>query len=425
MSRREPIELSIVLLAASHHSRICSWTAFVDRARSSGSSPAGSSSATAMIVITRRWAPSGSTSSTLVDAASSSGSWARIRCSSWRSSPEGSIPSSRVRTVRGRWKARNVSLWCPEAYSACMSWLHRLHGADARWSAVPDRRSAASTRRSTIAPRSIPRSRRGLLVDPCRHRLQAVEIDVGIRLPRHIARSSVSRSHRTRGSSDRACSMPCRNRRIDAHVAQCVPTRQRDDVRPAQQLAQLGDVLLHHLAGRWGSGAPPELVDDAVCRDDVRRVGGEQREEIAGVWSARQDSGSPARRTTIEPSTRTSNPGIDQERTAAVIRRSPHVDPDTTSRSWAGRIQREMTHLSGWEADTAGMNRRTRPSELGSPDGDEAQPTAGRARFTAGRSGVPRAAKLGCRDRGRRGDGRCGRDDRVVVRRGDVHADRS
>ena len=100
--------------------------------------------------------------------------------------------------------------------------------------------------------------------------------------PRHIARASVSRSHEDPWLvRSRLLERRVEHRRIDADVAQRVPARQRHDVRPAQQLAQLGDVLLHHLAGRWGSGTPPELVDDAVRRDHFGRVRREQRQEIA------------------------------------------------------------------------------------------------------------------------------------------------
>ncbi len=304
-----------------------------------------------MMVITRRCASSGSTSATLDRRGTECGSCARIRCSSWRSSPDGSIPSSRARTARSRWKARSASLWRPAAYErphelAPQAFAQRM--LDGQPLQIGDQRHQHAERQSRLV-QLLDRGE-AQLVESRPHRREAVEIDVGIRLAApHRERVGESFAEDPWLVRPRLLERRVEHRRIDAHVAQRIPARQRDDVRPAQQLAQLGDVLLHHLAGRRGSGTLPELVDDAVGRDHVRRVGGEQGQQIAQFGSADGQWLTGAE---------------DHERA-----QHPHLQPrhrprtyrccDRPISGWSvadpGRVNsREIPHLSAWEADTQG-----------------------------------------------------------------------
>jgi hypothetical protein len=99
--------------------------------------------------------------------------------------------------------------------------------------------------------------------------------------------------------------------RAGRHVEH-VAGRASDDHIVPERLPELRDVDLDHLARRLGHGSPPEIVDDAIDRDDLTAPQREQREEGTRL---------PAR----EPDLRAATTGFDRPQQSNLERITCHI----------------------------------------------------------------------------------------------------
>ena len=77
---------------------------------------------------------------------------------------------------------------------------------------------------------------------------------------------------------------------LQSVVPEGVSAASGDDVGRSEPLAELGHVLLDHLAGRRRRPSLPQLLGDDVGRDDVRGTRGQQREEVTLLGPAERDA---------------------------------------------------------------------------------------------------------------------------------------